>query len=253
MTSAMLRILSRSASAPASSVLSKTSTPLMKMQEKELALQQATKTKRLQRKNTNLSCMVVPTLLGTDVKIIEGERELRRKATRGVVALFNAISQYQKGERDKEKEKAEGGGGGKKKDSEEGQRAKKSEFLGLIKSKATGAVEEKKTKATEDEGEDEDEDEEQNKKSKWLRDDFMTKSTGKLKDWDKDSESDSGDSGESDVDVGDGDLDNARGDDKKSEREHDKKMRYGRLIDNEEKKKKRSGAGGGGGGKKKKR
>ena len=237
-------------------VLSKTKTKLQKLQDEEDEMEAKLRRKRSERRRTKLSCMFVPTLGGGDVKQIENERDLRRKATRGVVALFNAIQTFQHDAKAKEKN---GEGSGKENGGAVGKKQKKAEFLSLIKEKAavpnaTKTVQpmsEKRQTKHDSSDESDADDSDKNTKSKWLRDDFMTSKASKLKDWDKSDSS--SDEAEDDNGYGDsdGDLSDAEAADAKAAREHERKMRYGRNIEIEEKKKKRTSKGGGGGGKKK--
>lgn len=111
MANAMSRILgtnSNEKSAPASSVvLAKTFTPLQRLQQKEKEQQKAIKEKRRANRERNLTALHLPLSIATTntiqsggqlsvAKELEQERFHRRVATRGVVALFNAITQHQK-------------------------------------------------------------------------------------------------------------------------------------------------------------
>jgi hypothetical protein len=88
-------------------VLAKTVTPLQKLQQQEKEKQKAMKEKRKAMKERNLSALHYPLSIATTntvntegrntvAKELEQERFHRRVATRGVVALFNAISQHQR-------------------------------------------------------------------------------------------------------------------------------------------------------------
>lgn len=114
MANAMSRILgtettnSKKKSVPTSSVvLAKTVTPLQKLQQKEKEQQKAIKEKRRTNRERNLTALHIPLSIATTntiqlggqlsvAKELEQERFHRRVATRGVVALFNAITQHQK-------------------------------------------------------------------------------------------------------------------------------------------------------------
>ena len=111
MANAMSRILGTNSdkkSTPASSVvLAKTFTPLQKLQRKEKEEQNAIKEKRRANRERNLTALHLPLSIATTntiqsggqlsvAKELEQERFHRRVATRGVVALFNAITQHQK-------------------------------------------------------------------------------------------------------------------------------------------------------------
>jgi hypothetical protein len=117
MAGAMARILGLSAvpkkaTEPKSVVLSKTITPLQKQQKKEKEEEDALRLKRKQRREVNLTALHIPLSAATSRPIagkdsdsgivakamareIEVESMHRRVATRGVVALFNAITQHQ--------------------------------------------------------------------------------------------------------------------------------------------------------------
>lgn len=114
MANAMSRILgmateSKTEKGPPSSsvVLAKTVTPLQKLQQKEKEQQKAMKEKRKANRERNLTALHLPLSIATTnsiesggqssvAKELEQERFHRRVATRGVVALFNAITQHQK-------------------------------------------------------------------------------------------------------------------------------------------------------------
>lgn len=114
MANAMSRILgtrmatSSKKSAPTLSVvLAKTVTPLQKLQQKEKEEQKAMKEKRQANRERNLTALHIPLSIATTntiqpgvqlsvAKELEQERFHRRVATRGVVALFNAITQHQR-------------------------------------------------------------------------------------------------------------------------------------------------------------
>ena len=95
--------------APMSSsvVLAKTVTPLQKLQQKEKEKQKVMKEKRKSNRERNLTALHLPLSIATTnniesggqlsvAKELEQERFHRRVATRGVVALFNAITQHQR-------------------------------------------------------------------------------------------------------------------------------------------------------------
>jgi len=88
-------------------VLAKTVTPLQKLQQKEKKELKAMKEKRQANRERNLTALHLPLSIATTnnvdedgqlsvAKELEQERFHRRVATRGVVALFNAITQHQK-------------------------------------------------------------------------------------------------------------------------------------------------------------
>lgn len=88
-------------------VLGKTVTPLQKLQQKEKEQRKAMKEKRKANRERNLAALHMPLSIATTntiqpggklsvAKELEQERFHRRVATRGVVALFNAITQHQR-------------------------------------------------------------------------------------------------------------------------------------------------------------
>jgi hypothetical protein len=108
MANAMARILGTTTqkAGVSSVVLSKTTTPLQRMQMKEKEEANALKNKRKTNRERNLTSLHIPLSVATTntietggqsvAKELEQERVHRRVATRGVVALFNAITQHQK-------------------------------------------------------------------------------------------------------------------------------------------------------------
>ena len=191
-----------------SAILSKTKTKLQKQQEQEKLTLQALRQKRKQRRTENLSVMHIPTAAGgifSNWEEINMERSHRRVATRGVVALFNAISKHQLAQKEqleqanatgivkknKHEDNGDGGGGGG--GSSGVQNMTKRGFLDALKESANKKEDKqlkKKTSLEEKEnhvganGKEKD-----GKRSTggraWnaLQDDFMMGS--KLKDWDK--------------------------------------------------------------------
>ena len=112
MAGAMAKILGLSEPKSSSVILSKTTTPLQKLQKKEKAEAAALQSKRRDRREVNLTAMHVPLSAATSkslvkkknsneknglrlAKEIEIESMHRRVATRGVVALFNTIAKHQ--------------------------------------------------------------------------------------------------------------------------------------------------------------
>jgi hypothetical protein len=107
MAGVMAKILgtSTTVSKTSSVVLAKTTTPLQRLQRKEKEKVKALKLKRQANRERNLTALHIPLSVATSNNIDEGrisitkeleqERFHRRVATRGVVALFNAISQHQ--------------------------------------------------------------------------------------------------------------------------------------------------------------
>ena len=109
MAAAMSRILGTTTSKPGTTpvVLSKTITPLQRMAAKEQKLEKEQREKRRANRERNLTALHIPLSVATSrvatsdtgkavAMELEQERTHRRVATRGVVALFNAIAQHQK-------------------------------------------------------------------------------------------------------------------------------------------------------------
>lgn len=107
MAGIMAKILGSSMSGADSSsaVLAKTTTPLQRLQQKEKEKIKAMKLNREKKRERNLAALHIPLSVATSNTINDGHRTIakeleqerfhRRVATRGVVALFNAISQHQ--------------------------------------------------------------------------------------------------------------------------------------------------------------
>ena len=109
MAGAMSKILGTATRGGTASVIrSKTTTPLQRMAEQEKEQLKEQKEKRRENRERNLAALHIPLSVATTrqtadgssssslVKELELERTHRRVATRGVVALFNAIAQHQK-------------------------------------------------------------------------------------------------------------------------------------------------------------
>lgn len=200
MANAMSRILGTTSKAGnASVVLSKTTTPLQRMALKEKEHEKEVREKRRANKERNLAALHVPlsvatTLTGVDGssgtvgKELEQERAHRRVATRGVVALFNAIAQHQKKNEVQESVQSSS----KFKTKEEVKKMSKHGFLDMIKTAAAAKTKEEEVKPTKD----------STRAPKWnaLQDNYMLNS--KLKDWDKES-SDEGENEEVNEDWSD--------------------------------------------------
>jgi len=217
-------------------ILSKTTTPLQRLQQKMKTEEQALRQKRLNRRAENLSAMRLPLAPSAGMSAeklwketkksnrkrnieddndaaaianeIEGERTHRRIATRGVVALFNAISKHraavaaEAAAKEQEKQNArEEGRSARKKGEESGVSSQtKHGFLDMIKKSApsSGAQKDDDSGATgtRKQGGATQQNGENNKKESavgWsaLKDDYMMNS--KLKDWDKMSDDDDDD------------------------------------------------------------
>jgi hypothetical protein len=191
MANAMARILGTadpSSTSTKSVVLSKTKTPLQKMAEQEKQQEQAMKEKRRTNRERNLAALHVPLSVATTsttvnqssndlVKELEMERSHRRVATRGVVALFNAIAKHQKKVSDPAPSAADVA-----KSKTEVKKLTKHGFLDMIKTTAAskqekGVVAKSEELVTADKS-----------KPQWnaLHDDFMLNSK---KNWDQESSS----------------------------------------------------------------
>jgi len=114
MANAMSKILETSSkpkikrgNVSSSVVLANTVTPLQRLQQKEKEERKSMKEKRQANRERNLTALHLPLSIATTNSIdsggklsvaneLEQERFHRRVATRGVVALFNAITQHQK-------------------------------------------------------------------------------------------------------------------------------------------------------------
>jgi hypothetical protein len=202
MANAMARIMgvSKPAAGTQSVILSKTTTPLQRMAEKEKQEDKEIKEKRRANRERNLAALHVPlsvattgTVVSSDgatgnllVQELEQERIHRRVATRGVVALFNAIAQHQKKVTKPEMPSTES----VSKSKAEVKKLTKHGFLDMIKS--TAASKQEKGSATKPEKASANA---STSKPQWnaLQDDFMLNAK-KMKNWDQAS------SGEDDED-----------------------------------------------------
>lgn len=188
MASAMARILGASSGGTQSVILSKTKTPIQKLAEEEKQKEKEMREKRQANREkqlvafheplsvASLSTFVTPDGSGARSNIskeLEQERVLRRVATRGVVALFNAIAQHQNKAGDATDNAAE-------QKNESVRKMTKHGFLDMIKAKATslGKTDEKDVEANKT----------TEKKQNWnaLQDDFLLKPK---KNWDQESSS----------------------------------------------------------------
>ena len=182
LASAMSKILgTRIQQGTPSVILSKTTTPLQRMAKVEQEKAKEAKEKRRVNREKKLEALHVPLSVATTthtlgsaglVKELELERAHRRVATRGVVALFNAIAQHQK------KNEGTVSVTAKSANKSEVKNLTKHGFLDMIKTAATEKCK-KADKASSQK--------ETTAKPKWnaLKDNFMMGS--KLKDWDKES------------------------------------------------------------------
>ncbi len=125
MARAMARLLGASSSADNEQdkvvVLSKTITKIQKLQSEARMEQSSLSLKQSERKQINLSSMYIPPPIRHNNKIsskatastnkalvaqeVQNDRIYRRIATRGVVALFNAISQHQREQQQQQQQK----------------------------------------------------------------------------------------------------------------------------------------------------
>mmetsp|Transcript_41868 Transcript_41868/g.121013 ORF Transcript_41868/g.121013 Transcript_41868/m.121013 type:complete len:329 (-) Transcript_41868:129-1115(-) len=189
MAGAMARILGTAANKSTSVVLAKTTTPLQRLQQKEKAKQKELKEKRQANRERNLAALHIPLSVATSQPIGEGkssiakeleqERFHRRVATRGVVALFNAIQQHQHSTEDEEAAKSK----------LEPSKMTKHGFLDKIKS-AAATIDNKKVEENVKAGTTTKR-KEQPSTNKWdaLKDDFMMKPK---KNWDEESSEEEG-------------------------------------------------------------
>jgi len=149
-------------------ILSKGTTPLQKLQKKHKAEQGVLRERRRTRRSTNLTVMHAPLSTATSLTItttgndgdtengmalsreLESERMHRRVATRGVVSLFNAITQHQQAQQNNNVSSTIIGPSSSKSSGNDGElkRMNKHTFLDMIK-KSGGGGEDKK-----DEGKD---------------------------------------------------------------------------------------------------
>ncbi|GAX17953.1 hypothetical protein FisN_18Hu164 [Fistulifera solaris] len=195
MASAMARILGTTTGNAQSAVLSKTKTPIQKLAEEEKQKEKEMREKRQANREkrlvafheplsvASLSTFVNPGKSGIQSSIskeLEQERVLRRVATRGVVALFNAISQHQNKTCDATDSAADP-------KNEPVRKMTKHGFLDMIKAKATSLGKPDENK--------EDVNSTSEKKQNWnaLQDDFLLKPK---KNWDQESSSEEDDDDE---------------------------------------------------------
>ncbi|GKZ00611.1 hypothetical protein MPSEU_001013300 [Mayamaea pseudoterrestris] len=189
MAGAMARILGTQPTKAPSVVLSKTKTPLQKQAELEKQREKELKEKKQVNRERNLAALHIPLSVATSASSVQSvtsglqaelqqERAHRRIATRGVVALFNAIAQHQNGQGLSNEKQQTSSAAGNKKDLPAAKMTKNS-FLDLIKSKAKAAAgtnSDLAPPATSD-------------KKQWnaFRDDYMLDT--KTPDWEKEDES----------------------------------------------------------------
>jgi hypothetical protein len=177
---------------PATVVLSQTKTPLQKQAEQERQQERELKERRRQNREKHLQALHIPLSArggtgeeagaGTAIaKELEQERMLRKIATRGVVALFNAIAQHQKVGKEPITAPREGRPGGQSGNAnihgKKGSVAQmtKEGFLNLIKSKASQAKERVEAKTVHPPASTETPSRASSGNQKWdaLRDDYM--------------------------------------------------------------------------------
>lgn len=248
MAGAMAKILGLSA--PSSTdkkkpiILSKTITPLQKLQKKEQSEENALIKKQKLRREVNLTALHIPLSVASSTpnfrnkktdpdsaakaiaKEVEVERMHRRVATRGVVALFNTITKHQQ-QRAQQAAEASLPSANSTAKNQQVQSMTKYGFLDMLKQSATADSD--KGDDAKEEGKDkisnrkdkknsskESNETDGNKKVGWsaLQDDFMMNS--KLKDWDKEI-SDEDDSFDDEHDDGVGDADDVMDNDWSSE------------------------------------
>lgn len=226
-------------------ILSKTITPLQKMQKKEAQKIQELKLKRKQRRETNLIALHKPLSAATSTfhpknsdnndsgasslaKEIKAESMHRRVATRGVVALFNTIAKHQQ-----EQYQAKEYGNRSNMSSGKEQQVKsmtKFGFLDMLKQTAAdknpkdGNGDNVRSKIN-SEKESSSASKKKPTMSSWnaLKDDFMMNS--KLKDWDKEL------SGEEDDSDADGIVDDYEDDDSVADKGKERKRTHRGDLD----------------------
>ena len=148
MAGAMARILGTKPAKTPTVVLSKTKTPLQKQAEQEKQREKELTEKKSVNRERNLAALHIPLSVATSAldinvsshlqKELQQERAHRRIATRGVVALFNAISQHQHGPGASEEGKSSAANSSSK--DVAGSKMTKTSFLDLIKNKAKAAA-----------------------------------------------------------------------------------------------------------------
>lgn len=189
MADAMAKILGPSfgSKKPASgtAVLSKTTTPLQRMHQKEKERAKELREKRRLKAINPLPALHIPLSVATSLTVggttksvgqeLELERLHRRVATRGVVALFNAVAQHQK------KGSGDASTPTPSAKSAEVKKMTKHGFLDMIKTAATASKKSKKGETMEAAPK------EKENTSKWaaLQDDYMM---NPKKNWDESSD-----------------------------------------------------------------
>jgi len=189
MADAMARILGPSfVKTAGTAVLSKTTTPLQRLAKQEKERAKELREKRRQKAINPLPALHIPLSVATSLTVgdtnksvgqeLEQERLHRRVATRGVVALFNAVAQHQK----------KGSGDASTPSSSKPKKAEvkkmtKHGFLDMIK---TAAVSQSDSKSSNKKGGTV-ETKEKNSSSKWaaMQDDYML---NPKKNWDESSD-----------------------------------------------------------------
>ena len=189
-------------------VLAKTVTPLQKLLHKEKEEQKAMKDKRQSNRERNLTALHIPLSIATTNTIelgvglsiskeLEQERLHRRVATRGVVALFNAITQHQRSTND-----ADTNNVSSKRKAGETSKLTKHGFLDKIKAAAVTKGS-NNTKEIEGEKPTDAGDKKEKKSPSWgaLKDDYMLNS----KKWDEESSDDGSENSDKSDDAKDKD------------------------------------------------
>eukprot|EP00968_Pinguiococcus_pyrenoidosus_P024621 scaffold4873_cov208-Pinguiococcus_pyrenoidosus.AAC.1 len=166
--SALSKILSANIGDKKNPVLAKRRTKRMKEILKEQEEKKARRAAAQARRDKKSSALKVP-----DFSAAETERSLKKVATKGVVALFNAVAKYQHGV-----------AGAGEKEADDGSKmsdAAKARFMTLLKTGITGGGKTDKRQADEEAG---------GAKPKWgaLQKDYLMGAG--MKDWDKDDEDD---------------------------------------------------------------
>ena len=208
MADMMSKILNQSVTTGSNPVLAKRKTTIMKEMEDAKEDRERLKRLRTQRKAERERQLEVP-----DASSADYERQLRKLATRGVVALFNAISTAKREEAEaKSAEAAKNADEGKEISRLDVKRMTQANFRELLKgeeaaaaSKSTGsrapgaAVGDAGGKASLAASASSSTAAAKDKSWSALRDDYLLESSMKLKDWDKDSDGSDNDDGEADL------------------------------------------------------
>mmetsp|Transcript_21130 Transcript_21130/g.30549 ORF Transcript_21130/g.30549 Transcript_21130/m.30549 type:complete len:280 (-) Transcript_21130:81-920(-) len=182
MADMMAKILHQQVPGKKIPVLAKRKTAIMKELEEEFADRDRLKRLRAQRKLAREKHIVIP-----DVSTADYERQLRKVATRGVVALFNAITKSKRQESEKQDEFSSNPTA-KKSKTKDVMELSRSNFLSLLKADTTSNKNGGNQQSGETEDSRDDKTTTEAKSSSWaaLKDDYLTDKKLALKDWDQD-------------------------------------------------------------------